>query len=143
MINDKRTLNRNEIFCCSKKDVKNFFGNCDIIINFASYHRNYQINSLRKKKNKNIKGKIIASLSIFNTLGQIGSNGSHNIYLYFYVLKKEKYSEELEKIFISQYLSKLKDFYNKYKDFDKINGEFEAVIELKYNELIWHENVYT
>lgn len=137
-----RCLNKNERFCCLKNDVKRIFGDADITVWFAKFHRDF-IPDIKVENKSIFEGKIICQLSIYNTLGQIGANGCKSAFLNFYVLKYEEFNDKLYKEFISDVLPLMYCRYEKYqnKNLSNIGGKYILRVELLNGKLVIHDGI--
>lgn len=126
-------LNSNETYCCTKEDVKIFFGDADIDIYFGVFNmsRNEKENSIQYRPNKNCDDRIIAHMVVCKRY--LSRHGLElNSYLSFFIMNKEGYSDGLRLQFVTEILPKLKELYEKHKE-DDLQGKerFNVTIGLK------------
>jgi len=128
-------INKNEIFPCSKKDIKQFFGDfgeINVTIRFKR-RNNYYFMGYSKELLPNEHP--VLSFSFHCEILDKEVRGYH-ISLYIYAIKKEGFVDEKKEEFITEILPKIKEFYNKninnkcflvktqYVDVKLIDGEF-------------------
>lgn len=137
-----RKLNPNETYCCTKEDVRMFFGNDDIKIIFGIYNmsRNETRNSYKYRPNKKCNDRIIARMVVLkNTVDFL--NLPLNSRLCFFIMNKTGYTDELRHKFVTEVLPKLKELYDEHKNEDPYenHGVFAVTVGLKDNEYNFYE----
>ena len=141
-----KALNAGERFCCSKRSVKEVFGDSEISVWFANYRRDYLSTFARcdyEAAQKKLKGKVIADLQISHTSGVDCALKISNTILSFYVLKEEEFSEELEKEFATKVLPKMYARYIAHKDClpGNVAGVYYFRVELYDNSFIMQDGI--
>ena len=131
-------INENEKFSCSKNDIKVLFGDMDIRINFARFHRFFQYNSEYTKSK--ISGKIIAYVFI-NYKDQTFANKKNRPSLDLFVLNNNEFNNVLQDKFVNVFLPKLRELIiaNEKEDHSVKKGYYHIYVELKNSELFLHE----
>lgn len=144
-------INPNETFCCSLKGVKDVFKEFDDVeIGFAYPEKNYRPDSISYpiRRPQKVKGTIVckALMQEHSWEKREGEYIWHEhvdvkrIYIYFYVVKKEEYSEELKREFEETILPKLKNWYEKYRG-DNGYGQYQFFVEFYEGEFYTYENL--
>jgi hypothetical protein len=132
-------INKGETYCCSLKDIKQFFGNTDTNLSF-SYAEGSKFNpkhfafgrKISKYVRDNISGKVVCHFLM----------GTRNAdpWFSFHVMKESECSEELRQKFVAECLPKLYDFYQKhFNDQSILRKEYLMLIEFKDTMFIIHE----
>jgi len=142
-------INTGERFCCSKSAVKQVFAGMDINVNFAYFSRHHKYDKVLKQKKHT--GKIIAELNIRKTIRDEKSfliENFRNLYqpsLYFYILRNEEFTDELEQEFIREILPKMKYMLDSKDINDTLNVSdhcyYQVAVELLNEKLYLHEEV--
>jgi hypothetical protein len=137
-----RGLNKGETFCCTRKEVKSVFGESDIHVSFAFFHRNFEPDS-RFYKGPKIIGKIVASLYVSNRSGRIGALACRGQSLNFYVLNEAEFTTELHDEFVHEILLKMYQGYLAHLDGNPggISGTYFFRVELYNGKYILHEGI--
>ena len=150
-------ITRDEIFCCSLKQIKDTF--CDMYATiFLKGHNQYYIPEFRHTAipADKIKGKIVCCACLGSLhadtylasrfpaefaaeTASIGQNG-RKLYLSFYPIKKETYHPELKKKFEETILTEIKNWYLKYKN-DRRFGYYELLADWYDDKFLLHENL--
>ena len=137
-----RNLNKNEMFCCSIKEVKDVFKDCDVSVWF--FHRSYCSDTIYLEPK--MEGKVIAHFGITHTSGGIGTRDHTPVaILNFYVLKKYEMSSELHQEFVEKILPKIYEGYRKHQNCNPegIDGSYFFKVSLTNEKLLFREGIAT
>ena len=112
-----RALNTNETYICTKKELKSVFKNADIDVYFGTcmQSREEEKNNFFYRPKRDCKDRVVANLIVGKDRICV-NNISLGSCLKFYILKKDGYTDELQRLFADKVLPKLFDFYTKFKD---------------------------
>ncbi|MBQ8447040.1 MAG: hypothetical protein IJX31_04605 [Clostridia bacterium] len=114
-------LNNNETYCCSKKSIKDTFGERDVEVSFGrfQFYRNQRDNSLYFFPKD--KGEIMV-LAVLNV--QKRRKHAHTIIREVYSrlsiqrIEKKRFSDEQKEYFAQKLLPKMVAFFDEYIDYD-------------------------
>ena len=142
-------INPQETFCCSLKRVKETFREYDdVVISFGDFDKHYIPQAISHTINpKKWKGKMIFRAAMYEHKWEYKNGESichkyvdiKEIYLCFYVIKKEVYTEEFKKEFETAILPKVKEWYLKYRG-DRGYGTYEYLVEFHEGKFNTYEN---
>lgn len=125
-------LNPNEIYCCDKRDVVQYFveeEQEDLFIVFGGgvMSRKESKNNEYYYKQYNVKGRVVFWLSVDN----INSSLKKFVFLHAYILNRDEESEEIRTRFSNEVLPKLYSIYQNVKASAPLKtdyGRFNAIV---------------
>ena len=137
-----RPLNRNEIYCCTPKSLKNLFREEDITIRFGEgISRNEEKNNRKYRPNKKCNDRILAFMVVRKSrLNRFGFMNSS--YLRIFILNAEQQNFDLCERFESETLPILYRLYLAHKNDDDLanDGAFCVTVGLNGDKINIYED---
>ena len=135
-----KKLSKNEKYACRIKTVKEAFRNDTIFVSFGYLRKTFNFDSSNKKP-PIIAGSVICSV-LFNR--RLNINTDIKLYLCFYVIRDDNYTEPCEQEFCDTIIPQIKDWINKIdsQPDTSLPGVEELLIEWTGQELKVHQCRY-
>lgn len=140
MIIKRKGLNENEIYCCTKKEVKTAFKDCKLSVYFGlfNFSRDEKKSNEENRPYKNCSDRIVANFVVKNAKFE----DTFESYLIFYILNKKGYTEDIHIKFVTEVLPKLRLLYEKHRNIEYYqNKAYEVTVGLKEDIFTFYEKI--
>lgn len=134
-----RYLDSDEIFCTSIKKIKKEFKDYNATFSFAAFAKQYRADSIRYTIGNKLNGTIICNASMKQWSPFAEDEDIKHLWVDFYVIKKDQFSDSLREEFDNVYIPYIKEWYLKYRS-DKAFGFYELYVTLCNGKLCKYES---